>query len=148
MKIYLGADHGGFEMKEKLKTWLTEKGHEVVDVGAHTLDPQDDYPEFSFAVAEGVSKENSEETKGIIACRSGAGVIIAANKVKGIRAVTVYDELSAERARTNNDANVIGLAGDWLNDEQMFTVVEKFLNTPFTNEERHVRRIKQIAAKE
>lgn len=145
MKVFLGADHGGFELKEKLIQWLQANGYEVEDCGAFEFDKEDDYPHFSFAVAEKVAQDPTHTSVGIIACRSGAGVIIAANKVHGVRAVTVYDQLSAERAKTNNNANVIGIAGDWLNDEQVKKVVETFLQTPFTQESRHVRRLEQIA---
>ncbi|MCX8008572.1 MAG: RpiB/LacA/LacB family sugar-phosphate isomerase [Patescibacteria group bacterium] len=139
--IYLGADHGGFELKERIKEWLSTWGEQYEDCGAVTFDPNDDYPKYAFAVAEKVSWENR---KGILVCRSSGGVVIAANKVQGIRAVACWDELSARHAREHNDANIIALAGDWINEDTAKKIVHVFLSTPFSNEDRHVRRINQI----
>ena len=136
--IYLGADHGGFELKEKIKEWLREWGENWEDCGNERLDPVDDYPEFAFKVAESVAgktiKNNNQytnsnstniqksitklRTMGILACRSAAGMVIAANKVAGVRAVAVFDEESAKHSRTHNDANVVALSGDWLDEEK------------------------------
>ncbi|HEX7018345.1 MAG TPA: RpiB/LacA/LacB family sugar-phosphate isomerase [Patescibacteria group bacterium] len=143
MKIFLGADHGGYELKEKVKTWLTEWGYEYEDLGAHHLDPADDYPEFSFKVAEKVAQNS--DSLGLLLCRSGGGVTIAANKVKGIRAVPVASEKEAEHARAHNNANVVSLAGDWLTDDDAQQIVKTFLDTPYTHEERHQRRLDQIS---
>lgn len=143
MKVYLGADHGGYDLKERLKQQLSTDGFEVKDCGAFQPDPEDDYPDFSFAVAEKVAQD--PDAKGIVVCRSGGGVIIAANKVKGVRAVAVHDIASAEHARKDNDANVIGLAADWLAPEDVPAIVTAFLKTPYTQVERHSRRIQKIA---
>ncbi len=146
--IHLGADHGGFELKEQLKKWLEEQGYSVEDHGAHTMDPNDDYPEPAFAVAEAVAEHESENAKGVLLCRSGGGVTIAANKVKGVRAVTVNAPQEADHAVTNNNANIIALAADWLTPDQSKEALKVFLETPFTGEERHQRRINQISAYE
>lgn len=142
--IYLGADHGGFALKDQLKVWLTEWGMPYVDLGAITLDPEDDYPDFAFTVAQAVAKAPTEH-KGILACRSAAGVIIAANKVKGIRAVAPGTKQAARHSREHNDANVLGLSGDWLTLSDAQTVVQTWLQTPFSDEPRHQRRIEKIS---
>lgn len=142
MKIYLGADHGGFELKEKIKAKLTTEGYEVTDLGNNRFDFNDDYPDFAFKVAEAVSKE--EKSRGVLVCRSAAGMIIAANKVKGIRAAAASDLKSAIHSRDNNDANVLGLSGDWLTEEEAYEVVKIWLTTRFMKEERHKRRIEKI----
>lgn len=142
MKIYLGADHGGFELKEKIKTWLTEWGYEFEDLGNTINDPEDDYPDFAFKVAEAVSK--NPESRGVLACRSAAGMVMAANKIKRIRAVAAFDVTSAKHSREHNDANVLGLSGDWMDEETAQEILRVFLETPFSGEERHQRRIEKI----
>lgn len=142
--IYLGADHGGFALKDQLKIWLTEWGLLFADLGATTLDPEDDYPDFAFAVAQAVAKAPAEH-KGILACRSAAGVIIAANKVKGIRAVAPATELAARHSREHNNTNVLGLSGDWLTLTDAQNVLRTWLQTPFSGEARHQRRIEKIS---
>jgi ribose 5-phosphate isomerase B len=144
MTIYLGADHGGFQMKENIKAWLAEQKYEVVDCGNTVLDPNDDYPDFAFAVAENVAKDPAN-ARGIVICRSGGGMTIAANKVKGIRAVDVFDLTSTVHAKTNNDANIISIGADWMQPQEALLVVENFLKAPFKGEDRHARRIQKIA---
>ncbi|MBI2029202.1 RpiB/LacA/LacB family sugar-phosphate isomerase [Candidatus Gottesmanbacteria bacterium] len=143
MKVYLGADHGGFELKEKIKEQLVSEGYEVLDLGNDHFDFQDDYPDFAFKVAEAVSKDL--ESRGILFCRSAAGMIIAANKVKNVRATAVWDLKSAIHSRDNNDANIIGLSGDWLSDDEAREIVKIWLTTKFNQEKRHVRRIEKIS---
>lgn len=140
--IFLGADHAGFELKEKLKEFLTKKKIEFEDLGAFVLDEGDDYPDIAFKVAERVAREN---VRGILICKSGDGMEIAANKVKGIRAVTACDTYSAKMSREHNDANILALSGKKLSFEKMKKIVMVWLNTEFTGEERHVRRIKKIS---
>ena len=217
--IYIGADHGGYNLKERIKEWLSEWGYDWEDCGNKKMDPNDDYPVFAFKVGEKVSdgqagvlhqtdmdvrglshvwddvrpskpenyrishsslsesrhsnvkktgKANEQATfnssqsgqtpqysenermdwkdqdKGILACRSAAGMVIAANKVRGIRAAAVFDIESAKHSRTNNDANVVALSGDWLSDEEAKKVLKVWLETEFSGEARHVRRIKEI----
>ena len=152
--IYLGADHGGYELKEKIKQWLGEWGLEFEDLGAHKLDPDDDYPQFSFNVAEKVGKQDkphqswSKRAKGILVCRSSAGMVIAANKIKNVRAAGAVDVKSVVHSREHNDANVLALSGDWLGDAEAKQLIRIWLDTEFSREARHVRRIKQITEKE
>ncbi|MFA6475107.1 MAG: RpiB/LacA/LacB family sugar-phosphate isomerase [Patescibacteria group bacterium] len=141
--IYLGADHGGFALKEHLKTVLKKNNLEYVDLGATVFDPEDDYPDYAFLVAKAVAQAPGER-RGVLCCRSAAGVVIAANKVIGIRAVAPLSVEAAQHAREHNDANVIGLSGDWLNESQASAIMDKFLATPFSNEARHIRRLQKI----
>ncbi len=148
MRVVLGADHGGFELKERLKEFLSHNGYEVEDVGNYELDDNDDYPDFAIKVANAVGKEGAgigqKAIMGILACRSAAGMVIAANKVKGVRAVAAFDETSAIHSRQHNDANVLALSGDWLEFEDAKNVMKAWLDTPYSNEERHTRRLKKI----
>lgn len=146
--IVIGSDHGGFEQKQALKEWLQADGYQVEDVGAHTFDPSDDYPQVAFGVAQRVTEYESQitqpDTVGIIICRSSGGVTIAANKVQGARAVAVFDEKSAMHAREHNNANIITLSGDWTSLETAKEVIKIFLATRYANEDRHERRLAQI----
>lgn len=145
--IYLGADHGGYQLKEKIKGWLSEWRYEYEDLGAHELNPGDDYTDFAHAVASRVNKENdasrpwSEQAKGILLCRSGGGMLIAANRYRNVRGVYVFDAESAKHGRNDNDANLISLAGDWVNDEEARVAVKAWLETQHSSEERHRRRV-------
>ncbi|MDP3970530.1 MAG: RpiB/LacA/LacB family sugar-phosphate isomerase [bacterium] len=145
--IYLGADHGGFELKNQIMQWLEEWSMPYEDLGAYEMDEQDDYPDFAFAVADKVA-ENPTNNRGILACRSAAGVIIAANKVKNIRAVATFNKVSAQHSREHNDANVIGLSGDWLSADDAKEMLQTWLTTDFSNEARHQRRLDQITKRE
>ncbi len=142
MKIFIGADHGGFALKEKIKAWLVQMGHDVEDCGAFQLEAEDDYPDFSFPVAEKTAQ--NPDALGILFCRSGAGVVIAANKVKGVRAVDVASVDMARTARQENHANVIGIAGDFLSEEKVQEIISTFLTTPFSEGDRHARRVQKI----
>lgn len=144
MKIYLGADHGGFKLKEKVKTWLLEWGFEFEDLGAHELVEGDDYPDYAFAVAKKVSTEPG--AIGILACRSGQGECIAANKVKGIRAAVAWSQDSARSARHDDNVNVLCLAADHVGMAEQRKIISAFIGTPFGAEERFVRRINKINA--
>jgi ribose 5-phosphate isomerase B len=110
------------------------------------MDPADDYPEFALGVAEGVTRELG--SLGVVFCRSAGGAVIAANKVKGVRAVAAQTEDQAIHARQHNDAQVLGIGGDVVTQDAAVKIVEKFVTTPFTNEERHTRRLQKIAAYE
>lgn len=140
--IYLGADHGGFTLKEFLKERLRQEGFAVEDCGAQTLDPEDDYPQFAQAVAQKVAEDPN--AVGILCCRSGAGMVIAANRVPEVRAVEGWNLESAKRTRQQNHANILSLAGDWLSNDAAWAIVEAFLKEPFSSEERHVRRVAQL----
>jgi len=142
-KVYLGADHGGFAAKEEIKKQLLEQKYEVEDMGAHTLVKSDDYPPYAAAVAKKVS-ENPKENRGIVLCRSGIGVDIVANKFKGVRSGLVFTEEMAQKAREHDDTNVLAIAADYLSRDRIINIVKIWLETPFSGEERHTRRLKQI----
>jgi len=143
MKIFIGADHGGFALKATLMDWLSKQNYQLEDCGAFFMDPGDDYPEIAFTVAEKTVAESG--TLGILLCRSGGGVAIAANKVKGARAVAASDEVSARHAKEHNDAQILVLGADFVSSvEKAKKIVEVFLSTDFTQEPRHQRRIAQI----
>lgn len=141
--LYFGADHGGFAMKAELKQWFEAQGYQVVDCGADQLDAEDDYPDFAQRVAQKVAAD--PQGFGVLACRSSAGMVIMANKVKGIRAVSVFTPEQAVHAREHNNANVIALSGDELTTDQAKHVAETFITTPFTMAARHQRRLDKIA---
>lgn len=147
MKIYIAADHGGFLMKQSVHEWLIQEGHQVEDCGNTILDPNDDYPDFAFAAAQKVA-DSLGEAVGILFCRSGGGMVIVANKIKGIRAVDVFDMTSAIHARTNNNANVISIGADWMDIREAKLIIKNFLETDFHAEERHLRRLEKIAQRE
>lgn len=146
MIIYLGADHGGFELKEKLKSFLTEKGYVVEDCGAHSYDKDDDYPDFAKVVAEKVAA--GPDRLGILICRSGAGVDIVANKVKGILSALIFTAEQAKMVREHEGANVLTLASDFTSEETAKSIVVMWLETPFSGAERHLRRLEKIRALE
>lgn len=140
MRIAIGSDHAGFHLKEHVKATLADAGHEVVDVGTSTADSVD-YPAFAREAAELVASGDADA--GVIACGSGVGVCIVANKVDGVRAVNAHDALEAEMSRRHNDANVVTLSGARLEPEQADDIVATFLRTDFEGG-RHARRVGQI----
>lgn len=140
--IYIAADHGGFTLKELIKKFLTRSGYKVTDLGAHKYTATDDYPDFSFALAEKVSK--NKNAKGILLCRSGQGACIAANKVPGVRASQSWNVETARRSRADDDSNVLCLGADFLSRKEVETIVMAWLKTPFSKLTRHKRRIKKI----
>ncbi len=142
MKIYLAADHGGFELKEEIKKYLIEKGLDIDDCGNFKKEDRDDYPDWISKAAEKVS--NAQGSLGIVFGRSGAGECIVANKFKNVRAVAVFNRESAKLAREKNDANIMCLGADFVDLEEAKEFTDAFINTPFSNEERHVRRIEKI----
>ena len=152
MKIFVGADHRGFSLKESLKPWLVSLGHDVVDCGNDHEDSDDDFPDFSFAVADNVAKNSPARrglaSFGIVICGSGAGVVIAANKVAGIRAALAYSPEEITRNRQHDDINVLALAADWTDEAKAKEIVTAFLTTAFLGEEKYVRRLKKIEARE
>jgi len=146
VKVYLGSDHAGFEAKENLKKFLSKKKINFEDLGAYALDEGDDYPDIAFMVAERVSRE--KDTKGILICGSAEGMEIAANKVKGIRAVAAYDTYTAKMSRAHNDANVLALRARKFPLAKITKIVLTWLGTAFSAEDRHVRRLHKIRAYE
>ena len=143
MKIHIGADHAGLELKAELIAHLKSKGHEVTDHGPFEYDALDDYPDFCIPAAEAVAKDSS--SLGIVLGGSGNGEQMAANKVKGVRAALVWSIEIAKLAREHNDANVISLGGRMHDEEFCLKLVDTFLSTPFSGDERHIRRIGLIS---
>jgi ribose 5-phosphate isomerase B len=139
MRVFVGTDHAGLEFKEHLKQALADAGHEPVDCGAHEYDPQDDYPPFCFEVGERVVVEPG--SLGVVIGGSGNGEQIAANKVPGVRAALVWNRETAELARAHNDANVCAIGARQHSVEEATELVLHFLVSPWSGEERHVRRI-------
>jgi ribose 5-phosphate isomerase B len=150
MRVHLGSDHAGLELKDNLLAWLADQGHEVVDHGPFVYDAVDDYPVFCLRAAEGVVADQTEgvEALGVVIGGSGNGEQMAANKVEGVRAALVWSEEIATLAREHNDANVISVGGRMHSVDDMTKFVEVFLATPFSGDERHVRRIGQLASYE
>ena len=167
MKIYIGSDHAGYELKEKLKTYLSEleQGYEIVDKGAFKYNSDDDYPDFVRLVAEAVAGGGGpelEERRGIILGGSGQGEAMCANKTLGVRALVFYGGVVAERAvdingkksadpfeivklaREHNDANVLSLGVRFVSEDEAKFATELFLSTKFSGDERHIRRIKKL----
>jgi len=142
MRIHIGSDHAGLEFKGKIISHLQAQGHEVTDHGPHTFDPLDDYPIFCIPAA--IATAADVGSLGIVLGGSGNGEQIAANKVKGIRAALVWNETTAIAAREHNDANVIAIGGRMHTQDQALALVDLFIATPFTHEDRHVRRIALI----
>jgi ribose 5-phosphate isomerase B len=147
MLVHLGCDHAGLDLKDHLLGWLREHGHEPVDHGPFQYDALDDYPVFCLRAADAVARERAAggDSLGIVIGGSGNGEQMAANKVPGIRAALVWSEETAALAREHNDANVISLGGRMHSVDELTRFVEVFLSTPFTGEERHARRIGQLA---
>jgi ribose 5-phosphate isomerase B len=139
MKIYLASDHGGYYLKEELKSFLSDKGHQVKDFGAYSFDAQDDYPDFVLPLAEKLAKE--DHALGIVLGRSGNGEAIAANKVKGIHAAHCLSVKMAKRAREHNNANLIALGAEYVTPTAAKRIVDAFVTTPFSRAARHTRRV-------
>src|ERR1035437_6659224 len=142
MKVYLAADHAGFELKEDVKKYLLEQSFEVEDFGAYTFTPGDDYPNFIAKVGEAI--ENNPEDFGIIFGKSGGGEEIVANKFKNVRAVLGFSKENVKLSRIHNNANVLSLGSEFENVAEAKELVDIFLKTPFSNDPRHVRRIDEI----
>ena len=143
MRIHIGSDHAGLELKAALVEYLQSKGHEVKDHGPHQYDALDDYPDFCIPAAEATVKDVG--SLGIVLGGSGNGEQIAANKVKGVRAALAWSVETAKLAREHNDANVVGIGGRMHSIEECKVIIDAFIETPFTNDERHIRRNNKIA---
>ena len=148
MRIHIATDHAGLEFSTQLQHHLAGQGHDVVDHGPLDYEPLDDYPAFCIRAAQGVVADQSAgvQALGVVFGGSGNGEQIAANKVRGIRAALVWSIATAELAREHNDANVISIGARQHTFDEVTTFIDRFISTPFSNEERHVRRIAQIAA--
>lgn len=140
--IYLAADHRGFKLKEELKKYLLEQSFEVEDVGALEYNQGDDYVDFASAAAQKIA-ENPALHKGIFICGSGHGMDMVANKFKGLRAALGFNDAVAKQSREHEDANVLVLASDWISFGDAQKVVRAFLDTPFSGEERNLRRLEK-----
>lgn len=145
--IYIGSDHRGYKLKEALKAYLTELGLTYEDMGALSYDPNDDYPDYAVLVAKKVAENppaGGEENRGILICGSGVGVDIVANKFKGIRSALCFDVLQAKASRNDDNTNVLSLPADYIDENLAKEIVKIWLETPFSDEERHVRRVEKI----
>ena len=145
MKLAIGCDHGGFDLKEALVDYLRKEGHAVKDFGSYDKNSID-YPDYVFPVAEGVAA--GEYERGIVICTTGIGVSIAANKVQGIRCALVTDEYSAKMTREHNDTNMLALGANVTTIVRAQGIIDIWLNEAFSNGERHQRRIDKISAYE
>lgn len=146
MRVHLGSDHAGLDLKTHLAAWLADAGYEVVDHGPLEMDPVDDYPPFVMRAAASVVADAG--SLGVVIGGSGNGEQIAANKVRGVRAALAWNDDTAVLARQHNDANVVAVGARMHTADQATRLVQQFLATPFTGEERHARRLAMIAAYE
>ena len=150
MRVHLGSDHAGLDLKAHLTTWLTDHGYEPVDHGPFVHDPEDDYPCFCLRAAVGVAEDRAAglDSLGVVIGGSGNGEQMSANKVPGIRCALVWSDETAVLAREHNDANVVAVGGRMHSLEDMTRFVELFLAEPFSGAERHQRRIDQLSSYE
>ena len=142
MRIYAGADHRGFELKNKLADFLREQKYEVIDKGNTIYDKEDDYPIFADAVAHAVAQD--PDARGVVVCGSGVGVDIAANKVDGIRAGLCQTTEQVIAARRDDDINVLALAADFIDEAMAREIIKAFIATPFDHASRHQRRVEEL----
>ena len=142
MKIALAADHNGFELKAIISEVLKKAGHAVLDVGPHSFNPLDDYPDYAKILAKSVSEKESD--RGIMICGSGVGASVAANKVKGVRAAMCHDLYSAHQGVEHDDLNVLCLGSRIIGSEVARELVITFVNAEYTHEERHQRRLEKV----
>ncbi len=145
MRIALGSDHAGYDLKQHIGSMLAESGVTVIDLGTHSTDPVD-YPDFAAAVARSVTDGRAD--RGIIICGSGAGACVAANKVRGIRAAVAHDTYTAHQAVEHDDVNVLCLGSRVIGQNVAEELVRAFIAAEFTHEERHVRRLNKVKALE
>jgi ribose 5-phosphate isomerase B len=146
MKIYLGSDHRGFNLKEKVFAYLAKHGYDVESVGGHELDPNDDFPDFAQAAALKVIGSMDKDPRAILLCGGGQGMAMAANRFKGIRASVIWDAHEAKMSRNDNDSNVLCLPARVLegNEEALYGIIETWLSTPFADAPRYRRRNAQM----
>jgi ribose 5-phosphate isomerase B len=146
MKIYLGADHQGFAMKEDVFAYLAKRGYNVEDVGDRELDPNDDFPEFAQMAALKILGDEDEDPRAILLCGGGQGMCIAANRFRGIRASVIWDAYEAKMTRNDNDSNILCLPSRVLHDEPKLwqDIIDTWLDTPFAAAPRYKRRNAQI----
>jgi RpiB/LacA/LacB family sugar-phosphate isomerase len=145
MRIAIGSDHAGYELKEHLSSWLAESGHAVYDLGTHSNEPVD-YPDYAASVARAVLDGRAE--RGVVICGSGAGAGIAANKLNGIRAAVAHDNYTAHQMVEHDDVNVLCLGSRVIGQALAEDLVRTFIEAKFTREDRHVRRLGKISSLE
>lgn len=154
MKIYIGTDHAGFGLKERLVWTLKKQGYEVEDMGAYEFNETDDYPDFIIPVAKAVS-ENPDDVRGIVLGATGQGEAMTANKFPNVRALVYYGKAQCvvdddadiiKRSREHNNSNILSLGARYLTEEMVIDAVELWLSTPFSGDERHIRRLKKMDA--
>jgi len=143
MRLHIGSDHAGLELKSELIAYLVNNGHDITDHGPYQYDALDDYPVFCIPAAEAVAKDPS--SLGIVIGGSGNGEQISANKVKGVRAVLAWSIETAKLGKEHNNANVVAVGGKMHSIEECKAIIDAFIATPFSNDERHVRRINLIS---
>jgi ribose 5-phosphate isomerase B len=146
MRVGIATDHGGFELKEVLVAHLRDAGHEVVDVGAYSLNPADDYPDFVIPLAQAVAARSVE--RGVAVCGSGVGASVCANKISGVRAGLIHDDFSARQGVEDDDMNIICIGGRVVGAAVARGLVDTFLAAEFSRAERHVRRLRKVASLE
>ena len=144
VRVYLGSDHAGFELKAAIIAWLGEAGHEAVDCGPASYDPEDDYPVYVLRAAKGVIDDPG--SLGVVIGGSGNGEQLAANKIPGVRAALAWTDETAQLARQHNDANILSLGARMYSDDESLEFTKTFVATPFSGEARHARRLAEVAA--
>ncbi len=144
MKIAIAADHAGLPLKTPVAARLRALGHEVLDLGAHQEDPDDDYPDFARYVAQAI--QHGQADRGVLVCGSGVGASVAANKHRGIRAAVCHDAYSAAQGVEHDDMNVLCIGGRIIGQSLAETLVTQFVNANFSGEERHKRRLEKVLA--
>jgi len=140
--IFISSDHRGFELKKYLTNALTTQGVGIVDLGPHTLDPEDDYPDYAKLVSKKIQED--PENMGILICANGVGMSIAANKFRGVRAALSWNPEHAQSSRTDDGANILVLPSNYITNEEALEVVQTWISTNFSGEERHLRRLVKI----
>ncbi|HEU4914528.1 MAG TPA: RpiB/LacA/LacB family sugar-phosphate isomerase [Candidatus Saccharimonadales bacterium] len=144
MKVYIGADHNGFELKAKLIESLTRSGYEVIDKGDNVLKPQDDFPQFAERVVRAMQGSDDPDAKGVLICGSGQGMCMAANRFKGMRASLVWNVAEARASRNDDDSNILCLPARYIQAGEAITIAQAFLSTPFAGAARFKRRIHEL----
>jgi len=144
MKIFMGADHNGFDMKRELREALARAGYDVSDEGDTVHDPHDDFPQFAERVVRAIQAEHDPDARGILICGSGQGMCIAANRFKGMRASLIWNEHEARAARNDDDSNILCLPARSISTQEAVRIAETWLATPFAGAARYKRRIKEL----
>jgi len=146
MKIAIAADHGGFPLKATVAELIEQLGHEVIDLGAHQFDKDDDYPDFARYVGQAI--QHSQAQRGVLLCGSGVGASVAANKLTGVRSAVCHDAYSAHQGVEHDDLNVLCLGARIIGDQLALDLVKAFVGAKFTGDDRHQRRLEKVIALE